>query len=609
MAPIRSPLHPGTKVGGYVIEQILGHGGMGDVYLARDLAQDRLVALKVLPPDAAHDVKRRDRLLLEGQVLQSLRHSNICSVYEVGEDSGRVFLAMEYVEGRTLHEVADQQRLPTARVIDIGCQLAAALEAARRAGIVHRDLKGANVMVLPSGDVKVLDFGLAKYAASTEQRLMNPVGRPTDPGLIFGTAEFMSPEQALGREVDHRSDLFSLGVILYELFTGTLPFKGATRMELFWSILNTKPAPITDADPSLSPALAGLIAKLLEKDARGRPQSAGRVLEELEALRPKQQHDSARTKETRRRWMARIFGSALGVFVVIAALPMLQVFSMWVDEARETSSLNSGSIWISTDAIYDMTPAVDRAISPTINWVGNDGRILYSTTQGHGRSALWLKLPREREPRFVASDAGTAAVGAPADRNSGSGHEPVFFARSGAMPGLYRTTLAGDTPVKVADGPVTNPYAGSEGNLVTFVRPAFSGYTLWAVPSDGGDAYQLTPMVSAAVPFVSPDLKRVAIQQSDDVMMCDIPTCGNQATLPVTSLLGWTHDGTGLVHTGPPGASNIWVTRIADGTLHQITKFGDEVATSIAWSADGHRVAVTRQRTLSDFDWFGLFGR
>ena len=611
MSPIRSPLHPGTKVGGYVIEQLLGHGGMGDVYLARDLAQDRLVALKVLPTDATHDVRRRDRLLLEGRVLQSLRHPNICSVYEVGEDDGRVFLAMEYVEGRTLHEVAAQQRLPTARVIEIGCQLAAALEAARRAGVVHRDLKGSNVMVLPSGDVTVLDFGLAKFAASTEQRLLNPVGRPTDPGLIFGTAEFMSPEQALGREVDHRSDLFSLGVILYELLTGTLPFKGGTRMELFWSILNTKPAPVTETNPSVPPDLAGLVARLLEKDARGRPQSAGHVLEALENLRPKDQNEAARRKATRRLWVARIGGSALGVFVVLAALPLLRVFSLWVDEARETSSLNSGSIWISTDAIYDMTPAIDRAVSPAINWVGNDGRILYSTTQLHGRSALWLKLPREREPRFVMTDAGPAAVvvAAPVTGNIGRGSESVFFARSGTMPGLYRTTLGGAPPVKVADGLVTNPAAAPDGRLITFVRPVLGGFTLWALASGGGEAYQLTPMVSGVVPFVSPDVKRVAIQQSDDVLTCDIPSCENQATLPVTSLLGWTHDGTGLVHKGPPGASNIWVTRIADGTLHQITKFADQVVTSIAWSADGHRVAVTRQRTLSDFDWFGLFGR
>jgi predicted Ser/Thr protein kinase len=601
MSMPRTPLDPGTKVGGYVVEQMLGHGGMGDVYLAHDLAQPRLVALKVLPMDAAHDVRRRDRLQLEGRVLQSLRHPNICSVYEVGEDSGRVFLAMEYVEGRTLHEVGVHERLSLTRVIEIGCQLAAALEAARRAGIVHRDLKGSNVMVLPSGDVKVLDFGLAKFAASSEQRLMNPVSRPTDPGLIFGTAEFMSPEQALGREVDHRSDLFSVGVILYELLTGALPFKGETRMELFWSILNTQPAPVSDLNSSVPAELSALVSRLLEKDARGRPPTAGKVLEELQALVPRQTEDRERIRGTRRRWVARIGGCAVGIAVALALVPVLQLFGLWVDDARETSSLNAGSIWISTDAIYDMTPAVDRAVSPSIAWVGNDGRILYNTNQRHGRSALWLRVPRESSPRFVVSDAGPATVLLV--------DESVYFARSGDRPGLYRTTLSGASPTRVVEGPVSRPTVSRDGRVVTFVRRLFSGYTLWAVTAAGGEPYQLTPTVAASTPLVSPDLRRIAIQQGDEVLMCDLPGCGNQDTLPVTSLLGWTPDCLGLVHRGPPGTSNIWVTRIADGTLHQITKFGDGTVTGITWSADGHRVAVTRQRTLGDFDWFGLFGR
>src|SRR6185503_18041499 len=440
---IPSPIHPGTKIGGYVVEQILGHGGMGDVYLARDLAQERLVALKVLPADAAHDVRRQDRLHLEGRVLQSLRHPHICSVYELGEDGGRVFLAMEYVEGRTLHEVTVDGRLAPARVIDIGCQLAEALEAARRAGVVHRDLKGTNVMVL--------DFGLAKFAPTSEQRLMNPVARPTDPGLIFGTAEYMSPEQALGREVDHRSDLFSLGVLLYELLTGALPFKGGTRMELFWSILNEQPAPIAELNPAVPPELAALVEHLLVKDAKARPQSAERVLHELEELRPKPSDDRLKTQAARRRWIARVGGSALGVALALVLVPLVQVFGWWADRARETSAMNAGSIWLSTDAVYDMTSVVDRAVSPAIMWVANDGRVLYGTARSHGQGALWLKAPGEKEPRVVVADAGPAAVAGP--------EELVFFVRAEPAPGLYRTALEGGTPEMVAEGPVLNPMA------------------------------------------------------------------------------------------------------------------------------------------------------
>jgi predicted Ser/Thr protein kinase len=601
MSPSPSPLSPGTRVGGYVVEQRLGHGGMGDVYLARDLAQHRLVALKLLPADAAEDPRRRDRLHLEGRVLQSLRHPHICSVYEVGEEGGRTFLAMEYVEGRTLHEFAVHERLTQDRVIEIGCQLAAALEAARKAGVIHRDLKGANVMVLPSGDVKVLDFGLAKFVPSSEQRLMNPVSRPTDPGLIFGTAEFMSPEQALGREVDHRSDLFSLGVILYELLTGSLPFKGGTRMELFWSILNAQPASVSEINPSVPTPLAKIVARLLEKDARNRYQTAERVLEDLRELQPHRPEVAVARKASLQRWVARLGGCAAGIVFVLALLPLLRTLGDWIDATTEASSLYAGSIWTGSESIYDLTSVVDRTIGPYLNWIGNDGRILYTTVQSRGRSVLWLKLPSEAEPRFVIAGAGPATVV--------PGTDIVYFVRSDVGPGLYRSTLAGASPVIVAPGRISRPVASRDGSTVTFVKSVADGYYIWAVPVAGGEPYQLSPMLASGEPMLSPDLTRVAIQQSDDVLVCDIQTCGNQATLPVTSLLGWTSDGSALVHKGPPGASNIWTTRVTDGTMHQVTKFEGEMATSVVWSADGHRVAVSRQRTFGDFDWFGLVKR
>ncbi len=598
MTATASPLPPGSKIGGYVVERLLGHGGMGDVYLARDMAQERPVALKVLPAEATHDVGRQNRLQLEGRVLQSLRHPYICSVFEIGEDAGCVFLAMEYVEGRTLHDVMAGGRLDPARVVEIGTQLAEALEAARLAGVVHRDLKGANVMVLPSGDIKVLDFGLAKFASSSEQRLMNPVARPTDPGLIFGTAEFMSPEQALGREVDHRSDLFSLGVILFELLTGGLPFKGDTRMELFWSILNTQPPSVVDVNPDVSPSLAALVAKLLRKDAKDRPQTADEVRLALEGMRPKPGDDRIKAKAERRRWIARVGGSALGVVLTLTMLPFVQAGGSWVDNLRETSVLNAGTVWLSTDLIYDMTRVVDRAVRPSVAWVRNDGGVLYSTMQSGGRSALWLKVPGEPTPRLVVTDAGSAAV---------AQSDQVFFARNTA--GLFRTTLAGVTPEQVADGPVLHPYASRDGRTVTFVRPAGGGYTLWGVPSEGGPPYRLSPIVASGIPRVSPDLSRVAIQQSHDVLICDLPGCGNQETLPIDSLLGWTPDGTSLVHLGAPGIANIWLTNIEDGSVRQLTRFTDETTTSVAWSGNGRRIAVTRQPTLADVEWFGLFRR
>ena len=599
MTLARSPLHPGTTIGGYVVEQPLGHGGMADVYLARDLAQTRLVALKVLPADAAQDLRRRDRLQLEGRVLQSLRHPNICSVYEVGDDGDRLFIAMEYLEGRTLHEVAAHQKLGIDRVVEIACQLASALEAARKAGVVHRDFKGSNVMVLPSGEVKVLDFGLAKFASSSEQRLMNPVSRPTDPGLIFGTAEFMSPEQALGREVDHRSDLFSFGVILYELLTGALPFKGGTRMELFYAIMNTPPPPITEVNPAVPQPLATVVERLLEKDARARFQTAEKVLAELEALRPKQSDAPIKRRAAQKRWFNRVAGSAAGIALALVALPFLQAVANWADDAIASPRLFPGSVWSGSEAIYDMSEIVGRIVDPTINWIGNDGRIVYTTTQSRGRTALWLSVPGESAPRLLVRDTGPAVV-APDG-------ETVFFVRAGPRAGLYRTSISGAPPVKIVEGPAERPVVSPDGRNVTFGRRVFGGYTLWAVPAAGGSAYQLSAMVTAAAPLVSPNHELQAIPQRDDVLVCDMPGCSHRSYLPVTRLVSWTPDSAALAHQGPPGRSNIWMTKIEDGSVHQITRFIGERATSIAWSADGHRVAATRRRSLTDVDWLNLF--
>jgi serine/threonine protein kinase len=599
MSSPRAPLTTGTTIGGYVIEQTLGHGGMGDVYLARDAAQHRLVALKVLPTDAANDPKRQERLYQEGRVLRSLRHPNICSVYEIGEDNGRTFLAMEYVEGRTLHEVTARERLSVARVMDIACRLASALEAARRAGIVHRDLKGSNVMMLPSGEIKVLDFGLAKFASSSETRLINPISRPTDPGLVFGTAEFMSPEQALGREVDHRSDLFSMGVLLYELLTGRLPFSGSTRMELFWAIVNAPAPSITEANPEASPALVRVVMRLLEKDSRIRYQTADQVLSDLEAARPAQPDVKAQRKSARVRWFHRVAGSGLGIAVALVLLVTFQTLAKMTGDTLETNTLLPSSLWSGTDRLYDMTSVVNRAINPAIIWIGNDGRMIYVTRQSRGRSAIWINAPGQRQPRMIVKDAGPATI----TRDG----RTIFFVRSRGVAGLYRVDVSGEKPVLLVQGPVDQPTVSHDGKTVIFSRRSSGGHTVWGVPGNGGAAYRISTTVLTSVPVVSPDLTRMAIQQTSGVMVCELPACSNPMTLPVTTLIGWTPDSTGLTYQGTPGQSNVWIARVADGKEEQVTRFDQEVVTSVAWSPDGRRLAVTRHRTLGDVEWLKLW--
>ena len=570
---------------------------MGDVYLARDLALGRQVALKVLPTEVSTDPKRRDRLHLEGRILQALRHPNICAVYGTGEDNGHAFIAMEYVQGRTLHDLSHAERLPAVRVTSIAIELASALEEARRMGVVHRDLKGTNVMLTPDGRVKVLDFGLAKLAAAAEQRLMNTV-RVSEPGLVLGTPEYMSPEQALGREVDHRSDLFSLGVVLFELLTGQLPFKARTRMELFWSIVNRQAPPVRDLNASVPAAMADVIARLLEKDARQRYQTAGDVVTALRAVYPTRAVRKVARQKVHRQWFQRLAGSTLGILMSWSMLPMAFAVSSFAEHALEMNPLLTASVWAGTDKIHDLKTVVDPAINPASAWISNDGRVVYSTRRRHGRGGLWLAVPG-RPSHLLARDAEEAAVG-PLGRY-------VYFTRYGDDPGLFRTRLdsaRGQEPVRLASGVIERPVVAADNRVVIFARRSKGGFSLWSVRTDGGDAVQLSPHDWDSAPIVSPNLKRMAIAYPARVLVCNAPACTEQSWVAVSSLVGWTPNGEELTHTGDPGSSNIWATRLRDGAVRQITRFGDQTVTSISWSPNGRRMTVTRQHILTDLAWF-----
>ena len=525
----RETLDPGTAVGGYVVEQLLGHGGMGDVYLARDLALDRQVALKVVAREVSADPKRRDRLQLEGRILQALRHPNICSVYGTGEDHGHAFIAMEYMHGRTLHDLSHGERLPVDRVTAIAIELASALEEARRMGVVHRDLKGTNVMLTPEGQVKVLDFGLAKFAAASERRLMNTV-RATEPGLVLGTPEYMSPEQALGREVDHRSDLFSLGVVLFELLTGQLPFKASTRMELFSSIVNRQAPPVQSLNASVPAAMGNVVARLLEKDGRQRYQTARDVVAALHAVHPTRAVRKVARQKVQLQWFRRLAGSTLGILMAWVMMPVAYAVSNFAEHAIETYPLLTASVWAGTDQIHDLRTVVDPAINPAAAWISNDGRVVYSTRRRQGRGGLWLAVPGKTS-RLLARQAEEAAVG-PLGRY-------VYFTRYGEDPGLFRTRLdpvRGQEPVRLAAGVIERPVVAADNSVVLFARRLPGGFSLWSVPADGrGDAVQLSSNTWDSAPIVSPNLKRMAIAYPKGVLVCDAPACAEQSWVAVSS--------------------------------------------------------------------------
>jgi serine/threonine protein kinase len=279
----------GRQLGHYQILSLLGVGGMCEVYMAEDVILGRKVALKILPAEFIRDQDRLRRFRQEARAASSLNHPNIITIYEIGETDGIHFIATEFIDGQTLRQRSAQGRLELFAALDIGVQTAAALSAAHEAGIAHRDIKPENLMLRPDGYLKVLDFGSSKL---TEQR--TPGGSSetsamarvrTAPGIVMGTINYMSPEQVRGLEVDARSDIFTLGVVLYEMLTGANPFTGATAADVIVAILGQEPVPLSHSAPEAPKELERIVNRALRKDREDRYQTVQELLLDLKDLK------------------------------------------------------------------------------------------------------------------------------------------------------------------------------------------------------------------------------------------------------------------------------------------------------------------------------------
>jgi serine/threonine protein kinase/tetratricopeptide (TPR) repeat protein len=283
------PLSPKTRLGTYEIVGPLGAGGMGEVYRAKDLRLGREVAVKVLPAEVAASPDRLARFEREARTVAGLNHPNIVTLFSVEDEDGIRFLTMELVEGETLSTLVTRGGLPLSRLLELSIPLADALVAAHEKGVVHRDLKPANVMLTRDGRVKVLDFGIATLAASQSDPNLPQAATVTSPlsgeGHVVGTVPYMAPEQIRGEAVDARADLFALGVVLYELATGTRPFAGETPMDVGHAILREQPRPLSSVRPDLPPDFERIVGRCLEKSSRQRVQTALDVSNELRGLR------------------------------------------------------------------------------------------------------------------------------------------------------------------------------------------------------------------------------------------------------------------------------------------------------------------------------------
>jgi serine/threonine protein kinase len=510
----------GQTISHYRITGQLGSGGMGIVYEAEDLDLGRRVALKFLPPQLSRDQNALDRFLLEARTASALNHPNICTIYAVEKVGDQSFIAMELLEGTTLDRRLGPGLLPLDRLLDWSIQLSDALDAAHAKGIIHRDIKPANIFITQRGQVKVLDFGLAKLARP--EMAMETIGATLDspgalhltsPGATVGTIAYMSPEQARGEELDSRSDLFSLGVVIFQMATGRLPFSGATSAVIFHAILELDPAPASQLNSNLPPRLEEIIGKALEKDRDLRYQSAADLRGDLRRL--KRDTESGRKPAQATPVSAPAIPVAQSSPTTLANLTSAQrtsSSSAVITAARQnklSTSLIAGIVVVLLAAaaygIYGLitkrsTPFQDISVTKVTDTgdailaaISPDSKYILSLMRKNGLASLWL--------RNVPTNSNTE-VQPPADvYYNGLIFSPdgnyFYFVRSD--PGnpelkfLYRSALLGGSPQKLAEDVDSNITFFPDGKKVAFMRydnPAEGKYQLIVRPVDGGDSQE-----------------------------------------------------------------------------------------------------------------------
>jgi eukaryotic-like serine/threonine-protein kinase len=458
-------LAPGTRLGPYEVVAPLGAGGMGEVYRARDTRLGRDVAVKILPKELSADAARKQRFEREAKTISALNHPNICVLHDVGTQDGLDYLVMECVEGETLAKRLEKGPLALEQVLKYGAQIAEALDKAHRSGVVHRDLKPGNIMLTAAG-TKLLDFGLAKPTAPLASDLtLTAVSSPvTQTGMVVGTFQYMSPEQIEGKEVDGRSDIFSLGAVLYEMLTGQRAFDGKSQLSVASAILEKEPAPLCSIEPAIPPALDHVVKKCLAKSAEERWQSANDLASELRWI----SESGGRTgiaappapgKSTER----------LAWLIAFAAIAALIVGVIWW---RSSRPLEQSMHFYAALAF----PARDIAVAPNGHTIA-----LVAYLEAAHKNAIWIyELGFPGAKTLDGSDGATYPFWSP------DGRSLAFFADGR----LKKLELSGGPLQTICDAPAGRGGTWNKNGVIVFSPDVVTG--LHQVSAKGGPSKQIS---------------------------------------------------------------------------------------------------------------------